>query len=84
MRSAEGASDLDLQSIKVRLLPGPQVILVLHDGLKPLHWPLGEVIEAFIILVTLDGIKPGELRCCGRAYSVLANRPKSSIVWAHP
>ena len=64
-RSAEGASDLDLWSIEVRLLPGPQVILNLHDGLQPLRWPLSEVVEALIILVTLNEIKPGKLRCCG-------------------
>ena len=54
MGPAEGASDLDLQSIEVRLLPRSQVVLDLHDGLEPLRWPFGEVVEALVVLVTLN------------------------------
>ena len=77
-RSAEGTSDLDLLSIDVRILPGPQVILNLHDGLQPLRWPFGEVVEALVILVTFNRIKPGELRCCGWTQSVLCKLAKMS------
>ena len=47
MRPAKGASNLDLWSEEVQLLN-------LHNGLQPLHRPLGEVIEPLVILVALN------------------------------
>ena len=54
MCPAESASNFDLQSEEVRLFPRSQVVLNLHNGLQPLRRPLGEVIEALVILVALN------------------------------
>ena len=54
MRPAESTSDLDLRGVEVRLLPGSHIVPDLHYGLQPFRWPLGEIIEAFIVLVTLQ------------------------------
>ena len=78
MHSVEGASDLDLQSVDVRLLPTPQVVLNLHNGLQPFRRPLGEVVKALIVLIALHGVKPGKLISCGRAHSVLREQAKKS------
>ena len=75
---AEGASDLDLWSVEVRMFPRSQVVLNLHDGLQPLRRPLGEVIEAFIILIIVNRIKPNELLCDWWAHVVLHQQGQKS------
>ena len=52
-RLIEGASDLDLQSVEVQLLPSPQIVPNLYNGLQPLRRPLGIVVEALVVLVAL-------------------------------
>ena len=56
-RPTEGAFDLNLWSEKVRILLGTKALSDLCDGLQPLRWPLGEVVETFIVLMALNGVK---------------------------
>ena len=55
----ESALNLDLRVIEVRLLPNPQIVPDIHNGLQPLHRPFGKVIKAFIVLVALHRVKLG-------------------------
>ena len=73
---AEGAFDLDLRSEKLRLFPRAKALFNLCNGLQPLRWPLGEVVEALIVLVTFDGVEPSELCDCGQTHSELGEQTK--------
>ena len=69
---------MDLQSEEVQLFLRSQIILNLHNGLQPLHRPLGKVIEAFVILVAFNRIEPCQILYCGRAHPTLCEQTKES------
>ena len=75
---------MDLWSVEVQLLPSPQVVLDLQNSLQPLRWPLGEVVEALVVLIALHEVKPSELLSHRRTHSVLRKQAKQSNIWAHP
>ena len=63
MCSTEGALDLNLWGVEIRLIPSTKAFFDLGSSLQPLRWSLGKIIEPIIVLVGLNGVKLGEHQC---------------------
>ena len=63
---------------KIRLFPATEALLDFGNGLQPRCWSRGEVVKTFVVLITLNEVKPGEVHCRERAHSTVHEQTEKS------